>query len=145
MHAEQGGQLNLVRFRWLEGRLAQALGDLEGARRCYGDVRDSFIELEIGIDVALASLDLSEVLFDLGDLSGAQQRLTEAIPILKALEVHAEATAAMAFLEESIRTEAAGAELIRQTADFVRRVQSDPSIRFQPSELTETAAHAAAL
>lgn len=145
MHAEQGGRLNLVRFRWLEGRLAYALGDLEEARRCYGDVRDSFIDLEIGIDVALASLDLSQVLFDLGDLHGVQERLTEAIPILKALEVHAEATAAVAFLEESIRAEAAGAELIRQTADFVRRVQRDPSIRFQPSEVASASTQAVAL
>lgn len=139
MHREQGDRLSLVRFRWLEGRLAYALGDLETAQECYANVRDSFIELEIGIEVAKASLDLAQVLFDRGDLTATRLRLKEAIPILKALEVPSETTAAMAFLEKSIRLEAAGAELIRQTAEFVRRAQADPSIRFRPSELTAAA------
>ncbi|MFQ5527665.1 MAG: tetratricopeptide repeat protein [Thermoanaerobaculia bacterium] len=135
LHRDQGGRLNLVRFHWLEGRLAHALGELEEAQFCYTHVRDSFIELEIGADAALASLDLAQTLFDRAQLSEAQERLSEAIPILKALDVQAEAMAAIAFLEQTIQTQAEGSEIIRQTAAFIRKAQTDPTLRFRPVEL----------
>ncbi len=135
LHTEQGGHLNQVRFRWLEGRLAYALGESNTAEDCFATARTEFIELEIGIDVALASLDLAQVLFDRGDLDQAQERLTEAIPILQALGVQPEARAALAFLGQALQVRAAGAKLIRRTAAFVRRVQVDPSARFRPEEI----------
>ena len=135
LHADQGGRLMLLRFRWLEGRLAYAKADLPAAQRLFAEVRSGFIELEIGIDVALVSLDLAEVLWHQGKGQDAQEKLQEAIPILRALGVHAEALAAMAFLEHAVRLETASRELIRQTAAFVRRVQSDPTARFSATEL----------
>jgi hypothetical protein len=132
LHAEQGDRLNLLRLRWLEGRLAYSKGDLDSAESLFAEVRTAFIELEIGIDVALVSLDLAEVLWYQGNGCETQKRLQEAIPILKALGVHSEALAAMAFLEHSVRVETASGELIRQTAAFVRRVHSDPTARFAP-------------
>ncbi|MCH7667006.1 MAG: hypothetical protein IH936_13890 [Acidobacteria bacterium] len=135
-HAEQGDRLNLLRLRWLEGELAYAKDDLDLAERLFAEVRNAFIELEIGIDVALVSLDLAEVLWHQGRGQDTQARLQEAIPILGALGVHAEAIAAMAFLEHAVRVETVSRELIRQTAAFVRRVQSDPTARFSATELT---------
>ncbi|MCP4204605.1 MAG: hypothetical protein GY769_22075, partial [bacterium] len=136
MHREQGGQLNTLRFHWLEGRLAYATGDLDKARSLFTEVRNSFIEWEIGIDVALIPLDLAQVLFDENELTETQRRLNEAIAILKSLGVHAEARAALAFLEDAIRVQEAGTALIRQTAAFIRKAENDPSIRFRPSEVT---------
>ena len=137
LHAEQGDRLNLLRFRWLEGRLAYSKDDLDLAERLFAKVRTAFIELEIGIDVALVSLDLAEVLWHQGSGQKAQSRLQEAIPILGALGVHAEAIAAMAFLEHAVRIETASRELIRQTAAFVRRVQRDPTARFSATEFAQ--------
>lgn len=136
LYAEQGGRLSLLRFHWMEGRLAYAQGNLDLAQRLLSEVRNTFIELEIGIDVALVSLDLAEVLWHRGSGQETQRRLQEAIPILEALGVHAEALAAMAFLEHAVRVETASRELIRQTAAFVRRAHSDPTVRFSSTELT---------
>ncbi|MCP4203703.1 MAG: hypothetical protein GY769_17435 [bacterium] len=136
LYAEQGGRLSLLRFRWLEGRLAYAKSDLYEAERVFTEVRNTFIDLEIGIDAALASLELAEVLWQQGQARQAQERLKEAIPILEALAVHPEALAALAFLEQAVLTQVAGSELIRQTAAFIQRVQRDPTIRFRAADLT---------
>lgn len=135
-HQEQGDRLNLVRFRWLEARLAYGRNDLDTAVSLFSEVRSRFIELEIGFDVALASLDLAEVLWLQGRADETQARLLEAIPILEALGVHAEALAAMAFLQEAVRVETVSRTLIRETAAFLRRLQTDPSVRFSSADLS---------
>lgn len=135
LHQQQGDELNLLRFRWLEARLTYAMNDLEEAVAIFSEVRAAFIELENGFDLALVSLDLAEALWRQGRRPETRARLSEAIPILKALGVHAEARAAIAFLEHAARVETVSTELIRQTAAFVRRVQADPSARFRPAEL----------
>jgi tetratricopeptide (TPR) repeat protein len=137
LHVAAGERINLLRFRWLEAQLAHAKNDLETAANLYSEVRSAFIDLETGFDVALVSIELAEVHWQQGCPDQAQERLREAIPILKALGIHAEALAAMAFLEHAVRVQTGTRELIRQTAAFIRLVRSEPKTRFRPAALTD--------
>ncbi|MCB1034734.1 MAG: hypothetical protein KDD47_12960, partial [Acidobacteria bacterium] len=53
LHAELANSLDLVRLRWLEGRMALASGRIEEAEQAFVEVREEFIRREIGYDVAL--------------------------------------------------------------------------------------------
>ncbi len=56
---EASNELDLVRLRWLEGRIAAGFGHRDEARTTLSRVREEFTSREIAYDVALVSLELS--------------------------------------------------------------------------------------
>jgi hypothetical protein len=59
LYVELGERMNLTRLRWLEGKIARELGQLEEAEAALEEARGTFLEHGIGIDAALVSLDLA--------------------------------------------------------------------------------------
>ncbi len=134
-HLALGDALALIRLEWLEARIAYKKGDLAEATAKLKSVRDQFVEREIGIDVALSSLELAEMHASQGEVEAAKALLAEAIPILKALRVGPDTVAAMAFLGELVARETVEREIFRRAVAFVRKAQNDPQVRFEPAEL----------
>jgi tetratricopeptide (TPR) repeat protein len=56
---ELGNALDLVRLRWVEGRIAGSLGDTAEAEGLFLAVRDEFVARGISFDTALVSLELA--------------------------------------------------------------------------------------
>lgn len=131
-----GNELDMLRCDWLEGKILHRQGRLARAETRLREVRDRFIRLEIAYDAALATLDLAAAVFDLGRVREVGRLLGEAIPLFRALGIHREAIAALAFLKQASELEQLTAGLIEATARFVEEARRNPQLRFRSPALT---------
>ncbi|MEA2602461.1 MAG: hypothetical protein QOF89_3453 [Acidobacteriota bacterium] len=79
------GRMDLARVQWLEGTIARDLGCLAEAKAALHEVYESFLDLQVGAEVFLVSLDLAEAYVLSGELRAAQKILYELIPMGEAL------------------------------------------------------------
>ncbi len=133
LHARSGKPMDLLRLRWLEGKLAQAQGELERAEAAFGEVRRGFLDRKIPYDAAVASLDLAAVLYEQGRLGEMKRLAAESLPVFRALGVHREALAALAMFEKAVEKERVSLRWIADLAAYLQRARHDPSLAFQPS------------
>jgi len=118
---EVGGGLDLVRLRWVEGKIDFGLGRLESAETAFREVQREFLNYRLGYDVALVSLDLA-LLYAQEDRTGALKRLAvELIPAFESREVHREAMAALLMFQAACEEERVTVQLARHLADFLER------------------------
>ena len=92
---QEGGEVTILRVRWLLARIASALGDDSGARRDYKAVRSEFLARNLYADAAVCSLDLARHLFLRGDLDGASAEASTVAPLLIALDIRSDAFEAL--------------------------------------------------
>jgi tetratricopeptide (TPR) repeat protein len=117
LYLELGDRMDLVRLRWLEGRIALGEGRLRDAVRTLGLARDAFLEQEIGVDAALVSLDLAVAYARQGDADAVQRLVAEIVPVFQACRVEPEALASLLLLRDASQAE----ELLGLLADGLRR------------------------
>ena len=129
-----GGELDLSRCVWLEGKCAAGLGQREKARSLLEQVRRSFHRDELSYDYALVSLDLSLVLLEQGQTAAVRAIADEMFWIFRRQLVHREALAALQIFCQAARREAATVKLTRSILRFLQRAQHDPELRFEGSE-----------
>lgn len=79
--------MSCIRFRWLEGEVARALGRLVEAETVFHEVREFFVDRNLGIDVFLASFALAEMYAAGGRRRQAKEVLGEVIPLGEALGI----------------------------------------------------------
>jgi len=101
LYLELGSRMDLVRLRWLEGRIALGLGRPDEAMTALGLARDAFLEQEIGVDAALVSLDLAMAHARQGDTAGVQRIVSEIVPVFQACRVEPEALASLLLLRDA--------------------------------------------
>jgi transcriptional regulator with XRE-family HTH domain len=131
--ASLGNELDLVRLRWLEGRLAAGGGKVAEAMEAFREVRAEFSHRKIGYDAALVSLELAVLLTEQGKAGEVKDLARQMAPLFKAQRVHREALAALSLFRRAAEAETVTAELARQVLDFLRRAQYDPQLRFEPT------------
>lgn len=78
-------RMDRVRLRWLEGLIARDLGDLSEVEKALGEVRDVFLDREMGVEVFLVSFDLAQAYAQYGHWGQVKEVLSEAIPLGDAL------------------------------------------------------------
>jgi transcriptional regulator with XRE-family HTH domain len=125
-------ELDALRLRWLEGRLAAGLGQWVEAERAFRQVRAGFTRRDIGYDVALVTLELAVLLVDQGRAGEVKELAREMASLFQAQGVHREALAALGLFCRAAETEAATAGLARQVLDYLRRARHDSELRFMP-------------
>jgi tetratricopeptide (TPR) repeat protein len=121
LYLEAGNRMDLIRLRWLEGRIALGLGRLDEAERSLTLARDGFLERGIAFDAALASLELALVAARRGDTAGVRRITAEVFPVFLACEVEPDAFAALLMLRDAAEAEHATAGLIESLAAVLRR------------------------
>jgi transcriptional regulator with XRE-family HTH domain len=126
-----GGDLDAVRFAWLEGKIAAGLRRHEEARQRFQQVRQAFATRGLAFDYALVSLELALLLQEQG--RGAEVRVLaqEMLWLFRAQGVHRETLAALRIFVEAARQEAATAGLILRVMRFLHRSQYDPELPFE--------------
>jgi tetratricopeptide (TPR) repeat protein len=87
-------EVSRLRIRWLEARIALALGRYTEALALLDEVRNGFVLRENSYDAAQASLELAAVHAGLGHVAAAQRLAREAQPIFQSLGIVREALAA---------------------------------------------------
>ena len=131
-----GGELDLYRVAWLEGKVTAGLGRLTEAEAAFLRAREKFEEKKLGYDYALVSLDLSLVLLQQGRTAEVKALAAEMLAFFDSQGIEREALAAVRLFCEAAKQEAATVELARRVGRFLHRAQLDPGLRFEVKEET---------
>lgn len=126
-----GSQLDRVRLRWVEARIAAGLGEADEARRAFSEAQRGFLDQSIAYDAALVSLEMATFLLQEGHTAEVRELTREMIPIFQAQDIHREALAALAVFQAAAALDAATVELAREVQAFLARARHDPGLRFQ--------------
>ena len=121
LYVELGERMNLVRLRWLEGKLARELGRLEEAEAALKEARDAFLTDDIAIDAALVSLDLAILYMQRGEITALKDLAAEMRPIFESGDVHPEALAAVLLFQQAAEAEQVTRTLLDQVAARLQR------------------------
>ncbi len=119
-----GDRTTLLRFQWLEGSIATALGREELAEGCFRETRDGFLQLGIAHDAALASLDLAGLLVRQGRNLEVWRLATEMIAIFESRESRTEALAALILLRQAAERERVTETLLDRLRVSLREVRA---------------------
>ncbi len=122
-------ELGWLQLRWIEGLVRRGQGDPRAAESLLLDARAGFVtfgELDHVVVIAL----------DLGILYVEQARSTEAIelmvatlPMIKALDIYPEATAALALIRQAVEAEEMTLEVLDEARAHLERLRRDPSVQ----------------
>jgi tetratricopeptide (TPR) repeat protein len=132
LYLRLGDRMILLRLRWLEGQVAQALQRLEQAEAAFREVRHAFIELEIAYDAALVSLDLAAVYAAQGRTVEMRRLAEEMLVFFESHQIHREAMAALALFCNAASTERAGLATVQEVLTFLKQARNTPDLRFSP-------------
>jgi hypothetical protein len=116
-----GSDIDLVRLRWVEGKIDFGLGRRQGAEVAFREVQEEFLNRRLGYDAALVSLDLALLYATEGRTADLKRLATEILPAFEAREVHREAMAALLMFQAACEEERVTVQLARQLADFLQR------------------------
>ena len=119
------------RRRWVKGKIARGVGQLEQAEALFLAVRDGFLEEGIPYDTALVSLELALLYAEQGRTADLKRIAAEMLPIFASGHIHREALAALAFFRQAVEAEKAGVELVAKVAEYLRRAEGNPELRFE--------------
>lgn len=123
--------LDLVRLRWAEGRLAAGKGEAEQAITLLSSVRDELSSRGVGYDTALVSLELALVYARSGRFEEVRAIARDIIPLFLVQDVHREAIAALTVFVQAAEAGSADLALIAQVTDYLARAQGNPGLRFE--------------
>lgn len=127
-----GNEPDLVRVRWLEGRVAAGLGRLDEAVAALEQVRQDFERLEMFYDCALASVKLAWLYLEQGRTAEVKTLVAEAEPVFRSLDVHREALAGFLLFRQAVEKEAATADLAQRLFQYLQEARRDPGTPFKP-------------
>ncbi len=102
-----------LRDDWQKGQILRDLGHLRAAEAALLQSRQGFLERELLYEVAVVSLDLSEVYLRLGEIGKLQETVAEMVPSFKALGVDRDMVAALLQLQKADQQSHQASELIR--------------------------------
>lgn len=131
LYLDHGDRMHLVRLRWVEGKIARGLGRLTEAEAALRKAMDSFVDLDIGFDAALVSLDLAMVYALRGDHGQVKRLAAEMVPIFESRDVHQEAIAALLIFKQAAEAERVSLDLLSRIAAWLQRSRRDPDARFE--------------
>ncbi len=122
---------DLLRVRWLEGRIAAGLGRRAEAIEILSRVRYEFADRGIAYDMALATLELSTLYLEEGRAVEVRTLARQMAPVFRSQGVHREALAALrVFSQAAALPEAIDIALVRGLVRYLERARHDPGLRF---------------
>jgi transcriptional regulator with XRE-family HTH domain len=126
-----GKKLDLLRLRWVEGRVAAGLGRSAEALEILEEVRSEFVSRDIAYDAALVTLEVAEVHAFLGHSAQVKRLARESAPVFFAQGVHREAQRALEYFRAAAEAESLPLDLVRAIIVYLYRARRDPHLRFE--------------
>lgn len=123
LYLEIGERSHLVRLRWLEGKIHRDLGHLDEAETALREVRDALVEQGLGLDAALASLDLAMIHLERGDTGELKRLAAEMIPVFESRDDHQKALAAFLLFRQAAEAEQVTFGLLQEMASSLEKVR----------------------
>jgi transcriptional regulator with XRE-family HTH domain/tetratricopeptide (TPR) repeat protein len=125
-----GNELDQIRLRWLEARIAAGLGRTAEAILAFSRVRVDFGDRRMRYDEALVSMELAGIYLEHGRAADVKALVRQMEPIFRDQGVHKEAQKALALFRQTVELETVTLALIRRLTSFLYRAQGDPELRF---------------
>lgn len=132
LYALYDERLDLLKARWLEGRIAAAQGDDEAAEAAFREVQAGFAEADLPYDAALASMELAAIWLRNGQMSAIRELIDEMVEIFRARKIRREAIAALLMLREACERQRATVALLRTVTSELQRLEREPAPRSHP-------------
>jgi tetratricopeptide (TPR) repeat protein len=129
LYYQVGDQMSLLRLRWVEGKIASALGHFNEAEELLRGVQKELVERELGYDAALLSLDLATIYASQGRSAEMRRLAEEMIPIFKSRDIHREAIAALFVFQKAAEMERVTLGLIRDVTSYLKESRAASSLR----------------
>lgn len=126
---ELGNALDLVRLRWVEGRIAGVAGDAAEAERIFLSVRDEFAARGINFDTAVVSLELAALYAKENRQEEMKALARQAHLLLTAQDIPAEALPTFALFQRAASGNGASPELVQELASFLQSYPETPQPR----------------
>jgi tetratricopeptide (TPR) repeat protein len=128
---EAGSRFDLLRFRWLEGKILLGLGHASRAEAAFLEVRKGFTELEVGYDVAAVSLELAALYLRQGRTAEIKQIAAEMVPLFESRDVHQEVIAALILFKRAVEMETLTARMVEEVSNVIERSRTRPRPRIE--------------
>jgi tetratricopeptide (TPR) repeat protein len=126
-----GDDLDLLRLRWLEGRVIAGLGGRSEAIGILSRAREGFTSRGMAYDGALISLELALVYLEEGRTAEVKILARQITPVFQAQGIHREALAAFKLFRDAAEHESVTVRLARKLLAYFQRAQHDPGLRFE--------------
>ena len=121
-----GRRIDLLRLRWLEGKIQLGLGHEARAESAFLEVRKGFAELEMGYEVAAVSLELSALYLRQGRTAEIRQLAEEMVPIFESQDVHKDTLAALFLFKKAVDMETLTARMLEEVSGVLHRSKGRP-------------------
>jgi hypothetical protein len=124
-------ELDRIRLRWTEGRIAAGLGRIQQGIDLLTQVRAEFVSRKIWFDAALVTLELAVVFLRQGRTDMVKTLAIHLTPIFQSNGVQKEALAALTLCRKAAEQEKVTLDLAERLVAFLRKAQHDPELKFQ--------------
>ena len=131
LSAKLGKELDRIRLRWAEGRIAAGLGRTQQGIDLLTQVRAEFVSRTMWFDAALVTLELAVVFLQQGRTDMVKTLAVHLAPIFKSNGVHREGLAALNLFRKAADQEKVTLDMARRLVAFLRKAQHDPELKFQ--------------
>ena len=126
-----GNELDLVRVRWLDGRIAAARGNESDAMAAFEQVRREFLARKMAYDFALVSLELATLYLERERTGEVKVLAQQMVVIFTAQEVHREALAALKLFCGAAEKEELTVEMAHRLVQYLTKARHNPQLRFE--------------
>jgi tetratricopeptide (TPR) repeat protein len=126
-----GGQVDLLRLLWIEGRVAVGLGHLDQGVATLRRVRGEFAARHLNYDTALISLELAVLYSEQGRAEEVKTLARHMVPIFQERKVPQEVLAALTQFRQAAERERVSAEFARRVLAYLRKARHNPDLRFE--------------
>lgn len=130
--------LNLLRLRWVEGKIMAGRGKLAEAERVAREVRAVFQERGLEFVATMVGVDLAKILLQQGKLGALHHLTLELRATAEARGLQEPARHALISLEVACRAQVATVLMVENVRRFLHRLQHDPYLRWHEELLLAT-------
>lgn len=117
LYGSNGNRLNLLRLRWVEGRVFAGLGSPEEAEAAFREVREGFLEAGLLFPASMVSLDLARLWLNRNRIAEIKGLAEELIESFRMLRVGREAIVSLLLLRRACEKERIVAREIAEAVD----------------------------
>jgi tetratricopeptide (TPR) repeat protein len=127
--------LNLLRIRWVEGKILAGRDRFKEAERVFTEVRDGFREQGLELVSAVAGLDLAKLLLRQGKTEPVNELARELVARARERKIHPEAVNALHGFEYVCRVKVVSVRNAQLTQKFLHQLESRPGLRWEPERM----------
>lgn len=129
LYREHGDPSMQLRYLWLQGQIAQGLGQLDQAEATFLKARAGFNEQGMTYDAALVSLELATTYAQQGRTAEIKGLAQEMLPVFQSLDIRREATATLILFEQAAKAEKLTLAMVREIASKLKQSLTQPATR----------------